>query len=48
MLTLVDREFTRATRLHLPRLADDFLRLVVAVVLGVAFVWARSRDRRGW
>ncbi len=22
--------------------------VLVAVVLGVAFVWARSRDRRGW
>ena len=22
--------------------------LLVAVVLGVALVWARSRDRRGW
>ncbi len=22
--------------------------MLVAVVLGVAFVWARSRDRRGW
>ena len=22
--------------------------VLVAVVLGVAFAWARSRDRRGW
>ncbi len=22
--------------------------VLVAVVLGVAFLWARSRDRRGW
>ena len=22
--------------------------VLVAVVLGVAYVWARSRDRRGW